>query len=83
MPQKIDNLTDEQLETWRDICKWVWFFENARYSTEDFPANVILDQYSLQRAFIRGTIREYDVDDTRPFIISEDTGVIYYTDEEE
>ncbi len=81
MGKKVDNLTDDQLRTWQNIRRQIWLFENVHLDPEQFTPAQAMSQYDLLHEFLEGAIREYDIDETKPFKISEATGLIYYLED--
>ena len=82
MGKKIATLKDDQLTTWKNIRRDIWFFENVTMNSDQITPKDALSSYDLLNKFLEGCIREYDIDETRPFTISDVTGLIYYLEDD-
>lgn len=82
MAKKIYELEEEWLKIWRDINRAVWMIETSN-DPDEYTAKEKEMVYMQKIDFLASCVSNMDIDDTRPWKVSEITGIIYYTDKEE
>lgn len=82
MAQKIYELEEGWLQVWRDINRAIWIIENSN-DPEEYTAKEKEIVYMRKIEFLEGCVINMKIDDTRPWEVSEVSGLIYYTDKEE
>lgn len=75
----IETLNDTALTQYRQIRARKWAIEND--FGDSFSPNEKENAYHAENNFLRLLVEEFDIDDTRPWKVSEVTGVVFYTEE--
>ncbi len=75
MARLIDHLNEQALEDWRVIKRAMWLAKCTDKMYDDTEKEKI---YISKLKFEWLCVREFDIDDTRKWEISERTGAVYY-----
>jgi hypothetical protein len=75
--EQIDALNNHFLNVWQDINRTLFLMKCGQ---GDFSEHNHIQTYNARLNFMINCIRDFDIDDTRPWEISEATGRVYYTE---